>query len=157
MAIKLRENEIIKVEANFHWSSYILSGFWAFIMSYPVLHSLFPFPSEANTSRPSFLLIAAIAYAPLLYVFLKNKSKCYVVTNERLYVEDGVLSKTKTDIPLNKINDISFSQGIFQRMFNSGNLLVLTGNNKTTVLANLEKPEDFREILSRNSNIKANN
>lgn len=152
MAIKLRQNETIKAEAHFHWSAYIVTGLWAAFLSLGLLGTLI-----SNKEDSPIIMMAIIAYGPIFYTWLKNKSKSYVVTNERLYVEDGIISKTKTDIPLNKINDISFSQGILQRIFNSGNLLVMTGNNKPTVLFGIDNPENFREILSQNSNAKAAN
>jgi uncharacterized membrane protein YdbT with pleckstrin-like domain len=92
---------------------------------------------------------------PLFYVWLRGKNKAYIVTNQRFYVEEGILAKSKKDIPLNKINDIFFTQGIFQRMFDSGNLAIMTGNDVPTKIVKLDCPEQFRESISHACNYKA--
>lgn len=144
MGIQLRQDEQIQCEANFHWSVYILPGVWAGFMGLSLLGQLI----SKEASGSGLFWTAFVGFSPIMYVWLKNKNKTYVVTNQRLYVEEGILSKSKTDIPFNKVNDISFNQGIFQRMFGSGNISVMTGNDKPTKLANLDKPEKFREALS---------
>ena len=144
MAIQLRQEEQIQCEAHFHWSSYLVSGSWAGLMGLSLLGQLFSSKSTGGLMFWTFILGAG----PLAYVWFKNKNKSYVVTNQRLYVEQGILAKSKVDIPFHKINDISFNQGILQRMFGAGNISVMTGNDKPTTLTNLDVPENFREALS---------
>jgi len=139
MAIKLRQDESVHCVANFHWSSYLWPGLWALLIGLPSL--------AGTVIEGSNIVMPAIGFAPILYVWLRNKTKSYVVTNQRLYVEEGILSKSKIDIPFNKINDITFNQGIIQRLLGSGSVAVMTGNDKPTKLTNLDKPEDFREAL----------
>lgn len=144
MAIQLRQGELVQSEANFHWAAYVRSGIWAALMGLSFLGQLL----GPEKSGVVMFWTAVLGFGPITYVWLQNKNKTYVVTNQRLYVEEGILAKTKTDIPFNKINDISFSQGIFQRMFGSGNVAVMTGNDKPTKLSDLDEPEKFREALS---------
>ena len=155
MAIHLRSDENLVCEAHFHWTSYLVSGVWAGIFTLSIIGHLLTLMFAKESTPVSFEAIAVIGYAPICWVWLRNKSKCYVVTNQRIYVEDGVLSKSKRDIPLTKVNDITFSQGVFQRMFGSGNVMVMTGNDKPTKLVNLEDPEGFRAAVSRLCNPKA--
>lgn len=144
MAIQLRQDEQVQCEANFHWSSYLIPGIWAFVFTLSAFGQLLR-PQISFSSVFFTLLIAAF---PITFVWLRNKNKAYVVTNQRLYVENGILMKSKTDIPFHKINDISFNQGLFQRILGTGDISVMTGNDKPTKLANLSLPEKFREALS---------
>lgn len=144
MAIKLRDGEEIKAQAQLHCSNYIPAGFWAFFCTPGAFASLF---SEQG-SFAQFLLIMVMGYLPLAYVSLKFKTMAYVITNERLYVEEGILAKSKKDLPLHKINDFEIKQGIFQRMYASGNVHVLTGNDKPTILVNIADVENFRASAS---------
>jgi uncharacterized membrane protein YdbT with pleckstrin-like domain len=159
MAISLRQNEEIKCKAYFHWASYILPGIWAFFWGAAPLIGFVGMALERSPEQQSlvgpFIWMLIFAFFPLMYAWLKNNTRAYVVTNQRLYVEEGILSKTKTDIPLAKINDISFDQGIFQRLFGTGNILVMTGNDKPTKIKNLDFPDQFRETLSKCCNSKA--
>jgi len=101
---------------------------------------------EDRSGVPFTLFIGAL---PIFFRFLSNYCKEYVVTTERLYLEDGILAKSKKDIPLNKINDIELTQGIIQRMVGSGNLLVLTGNDKSKRLKDISNPEKFKNEVSQ--------
>jgi len=62
----------------------------------------------------------------------------YVLTNRRVLQVEGVLSRTATDSSLEKINDAVLSQSIFGRMFDFGDLKVLTAAEAGI--------EDFRMI-----------
>lgn len=149
MAIKLRQDEVIQKEAHFHWTSYLISGLWAFLGLIFIIGIVAANTKVGSrTEEFSYFWSAVIWFGPILYVWLKNKTKSYVVTNQRLYVEEGIISKSKVDLPFNKINDITFKQGIIQRIFGAGNIEVMTGNDKPTRLANLDLPEQFREALS---------
>jgi len=149
MAIVLRTNEEVRLTADFHWSSYIRAGVWAALFTLSALGHLIAViqrTTEFNGSALFFILL--IGWMPAIYRFLANKCKHYVVTNQRLYVEEGILAKSKKDIPLQKVNDLEVSQGIIQRMFGAGNLLVLTGNDKPNRLTNIENPEVFKNQIS---------
>lgn len=154
MAIQLRDRESIQGQANFHWTSYILPGFWAFIGLLSLIGQLVGAAKSGFNASTAFFTLIMFA-TPLLYVWLKNKTKLYIITNQRVYIEEGVVAKSKTDIPLNKINDISLAQGILQRLFGAGNLLVMTGNDKPTILRNIDNPDHFRETLSKSCAVKA--
>src|SRR4029077_7482697 len=52
----------------------------------------------------------------------------YVLTNRRGIPGDGVLNRTATDSSLEKINDAVLSQSVFGRMFDFGDLTVLTAS-----------------------------
>lgn len=144
MSIQLRQDEKIECEAQFHWSAFIVPAIWAAFMSLALIGIM----ASPEFNGGAFFMVASFGYAPLTYVWLQNKNKAYVVTNQRLYVEMGILSKTKTDIPTHKINDINLNQDIVQRLFGAGNIAIMTGNDKPTKLMNIDRPEQFREVLS---------
>jgi len=52
----------------------------------------------------------------------------YVLTNRRVIQVEGVLNRTATDSSLEKINDALLSQSVFGRMFDFGDLTVLTAS-----------------------------
>lgn len=65
--------------------------------------------------------LAVFAWTALRYV-----NQEYVLTNRRVIQVSGVLNRTATDSSLEKINDAVLSQSIFGRMFDFGDLRVLT-------------------------------
>ena len=54
----------------------------------------------------------------------------FVVTTDRLIYRSGVLAKKGLEIPLERVNNIHFSQGIFERMLRSGDLMIESGGER---------------------------
>ena len=54
--------------------------------------------------------------------FAKWKNTNFVVTSDRVIFRTGVLSKKGIEIPLERINTVTFSQSIFERMIGAGDL-----------------------------------
>ena len=67
--------------------------------------------------------LAVFVWTALRYVNLE-----YVLTNRRVIGVEGVLNRHATDSSLEKINDAVLSQSIFGRMFDFGDLTVLTAS-----------------------------
>lgn len=148
MGINLQSNEEIKAETNFHWSMYIGSGLWGVLcLVMSIAAGIGATQTTGNFSMVALFLTLGVA--PNLYKFLVNKTKHYVVTSNRVYVEHGILAKMKKEIPLAKINDVTVTQGILQRMFGSGNIVILTGNDNPLIIKDIDKPEDFKDAISR--------
>ncbi len=54
----------------------------------------------------------------------------FVVTTDRLIYRSGVLAKQGMEIPLERVNDVSFNQRIFERMLGAGDLLIESGGER---------------------------
>jgi hypothetical protein len=67
--------------------------------------------------------IAVFAWTVLRYL-----NQEYVLTNRRVIQVEGVLNRNSTDSSLEKINDAVLSQSVFGRMFDFGDLTVLTAS-----------------------------
>ena len=53
----------------------------------------------------------------------------YTLTEEKLLVDTGFLSKSQEEIRLYRITDFSVRQGLFQRMFGVGDILITSSDN----------------------------
>jgi len=60
----------------------------------------------------------------------------YVVTDRRVLMRDGVLSRTGRDVPLTRVNDVSFKRTIIERMFGSGTLVIESAGERGQVTLN---------------------
>lgn len=68
---------------------------------------------------------AAVAWAVWMLARLARwATTLFVVTNDRLIVRTGVLSRHGREIPLERINDISYHQSLWERVIGAGALLV---------------------------------
>jgi hypothetical protein len=84
----------------------------------------------AGTARDLLVWVILAMYVGGLAVFawtaLRYVNQEYVLTNRRVLQVEGVLNRTATDSSLEKINDAVLSQSVFGRMFDFGDLRVLT-------------------------------
>ncbi|MBC7714024.1 MAG: PH domain-containing protein [Rhizobacter sp.] len=145
--MRLNENEEIVHESGLHKYVLYFPIAWAGLFSLSALGQLFSLNKGGSIGL--VLMTLVIGLTPLAYAFLKFKTTRYYVTNQRIRLEAGILSRDLKDLPLNKVNSIEMQQGLLQRMYGSGNIQIMVGNDKAPALRNLNDPENFIEHVSR--------
>lgn len=79
----------------------------------------------------------------------------YVLTSERLITRNGILSRSGIEIPLENVNDVQFSQTIFERILKSGDLLIESaGESGQSRFADIPRPEDFQSLLYKTRELR---
>jgi uncharacterized membrane protein YdbT with pleckstrin-like domain len=72
----------------------------------------------------------------------------FVVTTSRVIHREGFIAKRSMEIPLDKINDVRFEQGIFERIMGAGTLIIQsaseTGRNEFTFIRH---PEEVQKTI----------
>ena len=78
-------------------------------------------------------------------------TKHYRITNERIRITDGVLSKRRVDIEMVKIQDINQTQKASERMINVGDITIRSNDrsNPLIVLDNVADVQRVHEIIRR--------
>jgi uncharacterized membrane protein YdbT with pleckstrin-like domain len=79
------------------------------------------------------VLVVWFTVAPLL----RWRCTHFVITNRRVLVREGVLTRTGFEIPLNRITSVHFRQTVFERMLGCGTLSVESAS---------DEPLDFEDI-----------
>jgi uncharacterized membrane protein YdbT with pleckstrin-like domain len=76
----------------------------------------------------------------------------FVVTTSRVIHREGFIAKRSMEIPLDKINDVRFEQGIFERIMGAGTLVIQsaseTGRNEFSFIRH---PEEVQREIYRTS------
>ena len=89
----------------------------------------------------ALLLLVLFALAP----FLRWRTTHFVVTDRRVLVRAGVLSRSGRDIPLSRINDINFSHSLLERMLGTGTLVIESaGERGQVVLTDVPRVEEVQ-------------
>jgi uncharacterized membrane protein YdbT with pleckstrin-like domain len=65
--------------------------------------------------------------------FLKWVTTHFVVTDRRVLVRTGILARSGRDIPLSRINDITFSHTFLERLLGCGTLVVESAGERGQV------------------------
>jgi uncharacterized membrane protein YdbT with pleckstrin-like domain len=98
-------------------------------------------------------LITAIAVFYEIVTFLiamvRLQSTSYTITNQRVMIERGMLSKSLNEIDLRYIDDTQFFQSFFERLLGIGNVTLISSDKAfpTTVLHGIAKPREIREMI----------
>jgi hypothetical protein len=89
--------------------------------------------SQGKTGETLWQLIGYAVFAGIVIsllwlarIYLGWYSQDYMVTNRRVIKVEGIINKRSADSSLEKINDAVLSQDIWGRMFNYGDLDILT-------------------------------
>jgi len=90
------------------------------------------------------LLLAFYTVRP----FLRWITTHFVITDRRVLVRTGILARTGRDIPLSRINDITFSHSFLERLLGCGTLVVESAGERGQVtLADVPKVERVQREL----------
>jgi uncharacterized membrane protein YdbT with pleckstrin-like domain len=74
----------------------------------------------------------------------------YAITTRRLVIRTGVLSRSGHDMPLSRLNDVSFSHNLLERMLGCGTLVVESGGEQGQLkLEDVPKVELVQRTLNR--------
>jgi uncharacterized membrane protein YdbT with pleckstrin-like domain len=94
--------------------------------------------------------IVGIGIVIIVAAYLNVKNTDYVVTNEGLYVKKGILSRSVQKIGFDKVQNISFSQGILGTQFGYGNIEISTagGSGVEMRFRSIQDPKKVQETIN---------
>jgi membrane protein YdbS with pleckstrin-like domain len=92
----------------------------------------------------SLLLIPA-------YYHLKRNMVRYTLTDSKIEIDYGLIARTTRNIPLVKIQDVTVSASIFQRILGFGDVVVDNASEigGTTILHNINNPRQYSDLILR--------
>jgi uncharacterized membrane protein YdbT with pleckstrin-like domain len=77
--------------------------------------------------------LAVLALVAVVWVFvpwLKWHTTSFSVTNQRIAMRSGLITRVGRDIPLYRINDVAMEKGLIDRLFGCGTLMVSDATEK---------------------------
>jgi uncharacterized membrane protein YdbT with pleckstrin-like domain len=80
--------------------------------------------------------------------FLAWKTTHFVLTSDRLIFRSGVLGRQGREIPLERVNDLSFHQSLFERLVGTGDLMIESaGRQGQDVFSRLPHPDRAQQEI----------
>ncbi|MBD2858045.1 PH domain-containing protein [Spongiibacter sp. KMU-158] len=87
----------------------------------------------------------------LLYWYLKCKSTKLEINGSEVVLEQGLLSKERTELSVSSIRTVKITQSFFNRIFGVGTVSIFTaGDTPEIQAAGLPEPEVFRDLIKAN-------
>ena len=98
----------------------------------------------------SILLGLAILLIPAYYHLRRNMIK-YTVTDSKLQIDTGLIARTTKNIPLSKVQDVTVSASIPQRLMGFGDIIIDNASELggSIVMHNISSPRHYADLLLR--------
>ena len=98
----------------------------------------------------SILLALAILLVPAYYHIRRNMIK-YTVTDSKLQIDTGLIARTTKNIPLSKVQDVTVSASIPQRLMGFGDIIIDNASELggSIVMHNISSPRHYADLLLR--------
>lgn len=98
----------------------------------------------------SIPLALALLLIPAYYHVRRNMVR-YTVTDSKLQIDTGLIARTTRNIPLSKVQDVTVSASIPQRLLGFGDIIVDNASDfgGSTVMHNISSPRHYADLLLR--------
>ena len=143
----LGENERILLETHQHWFVLFNKIFLEIILIVIIIAaSLFAY--TYYTIALFGLILVFVPLIGMLKDILVWRNQAYVVTTRRVIQTAGVFSKNVVDSSLEKVNDVKLSQSFFGRLFDYGDIEILTASELgVNLFHQIEHPVEFKTAM----------
>ena len=135
----LTEDEQLVLRLHPHWKTLIRPMLVAVLVVAVALVAVVAIPSGSAAAVERLVVAAVAILALMLWLMvpvLRWRTTTYELTTRRLRMRDGIVTRNGRDIPLARINDISFTKGLLDRLFGSGRLVVESAGEHGQILLN---------------------
>ncbi len=100
--------------------------------------------------NPWYSIIAGLALLLIpAYFHLKRKLVSYTLTDAKIEIDEGLISRTTKNIPLRTIQDVTVSATVSQRLLGFGDLVIENAgeNSNRIILKNINSPKKYADVL----------
>jgi uncharacterized membrane protein YdbT with pleckstrin-like domain len=96
------------------------------------------------------LILILVLFLWVILDLFSWRSTKYLLTDRRVMIKRGLIRKKTVYIHFNKVQDISISQSLFERIFQSGDIKIFGGHEHTQMLLeNIPNPVEVDNMINR--------
>jgi uncharacterized membrane protein YdbT with pleckstrin-like domain len=133
----LSADEDVELDLHPHWKALVRPVLVLLVVVPLASFSAARVPA-GSAQTPLRIAVAVVAVVLLVWLtlmpFLRWVTTHYVVTDRRLIVRRGIIARSGRDMPLTRINDISFSHSVVERVLGCGTLVVESAGERGQLL-----------------------
>ena len=89
-----------------------------------------PLPVDGIVLWFATLMLLVLGLAAAVGPFLRWRTTRYIITNQRVAMRTGILTQTGRDIPLYRINNVTFEKQLNDRFWGCGTLVISDGTDQ---------------------------
>lgn len=147
----LIEGEELILELRPHWIALVgpIAVTLVVIVGWIVILPRLP---EGDANGPLFWIAVAVGLAIVAWYPLRGivswATSHFVVTSDRIIHRQGLVAKSSMEIPLEAINDVRFTQSVFERVIGAGDLVIESaGERGRQVFSDIRDPESVQRTI----------
>jgi uncharacterized membrane protein YdbT with pleckstrin-like domain len=149
----LGDGEEVVLDLHPHWKRLVVPAALVPIVAGVASYVIFVLPS-GSLQTAGRLAIAAAAVAVLLrfavWPWLRWLTTRYVLTTQRVVIRPGVFGRSGRDVPLTRVNDVSFHHSLLERMLGCGTLTIESaGEHGQAILPEVPRVEQVQREVYR--------
>jgi uncharacterized membrane protein YdbT with pleckstrin-like domain len=152
----LGDDEQVQFELRPAWKTLVFPAIWLIVIIAAFFFLLGRvtswFDGTASTIMSWVLAVAALIALIILVIrpVLFWWTTQYVFTNRRIILRSGIIARKGRDMPLSKVNDVSFNHTIWERMVNCGTLMIESAaENGQLAIENIPDVENVQREVYR--------
>jgi uncharacterized membrane protein YdbT with pleckstrin-like domain len=153
----LADHEKLIFELRPHWVALIPSALWtlgllvALLLGYRAIDAIVDGAATAPKSVFGAIVTALWIFFAVVK-FFRWRFTMFVLTTDRLITRSGVIAKHSKEIPLERINDVTFTQTVLERIIGAGDLLLdSSGDLGPARITAVRKPEEVQLLIYKES------
>ena len=123
----LGEDEELVLDLHPHWKRLMLPVLLVPVVVGVASYLVFLLPS-GSVQTPLRWVVVGLALLVLLrfsaWPWLRWQTTHYVLTTQRVVIRQGVFGRSGRDIPMSRVNDVTFRHSLFERLLRCGTLTI---------------------------------
>ena len=147
----LNPDESIALDMHPHWWYFVEPAVTLVGVITAAIVVKLKFGSDGTFDRMlQFVAVAALVVSAvwLLSRYLKWITTHFVITSQRVIFRQGLIAKSGIEIPLERVNNVNFSQGIIERLLGAGDLLIESGGEDGQQrFTDIRQPEEVQNLI----------
>jgi membrane protein YdbS with pleckstrin-like domain len=137
-----------------HWITLVPATLWFLAICAAAGLAIGYAPSSGTTHSAFIIAIVVVAVVALMFLTVKPwlawRTTHYVFTTHRVLIRKGIMRHTGRDIALQRINDVGFSQSLWDRIVKAGTLTIESaGEQGQEDLQNVPRSNQMQQTLNR--------
>jgi len=146
----LNDGEEVALDIHPHWWFFAKSAAATLFSSVLFLWSAVAL-GDATWEKGLKWLFGVTAIVSLLWLgvrWLVWRTTHFVITSDRLIARKGIIAKSGIEIPLERVNNVSFNQSIFERVIKAGDLLIESGGEEGQQrFTDILRPDEVQNLI----------
>ncbi len=149
----LSDGEQVEFEMRPHWRALVVPG----LILLALVFGLFFVMRAVNdwlggSAIGTWIIVIICLFILIVFVirpFLYWVTTQYVFTNRRIIVRSGLIARHGRDMPLSKVNNVSFDVSVGGRLLNYGMLTIDSASDEALIINDVPNVEEIQREVNR--------